>query len=86
MGNWLTLSCSPGCKRILDLEFLEMSEVTVDTEPAQVPSCPPPPAQLPITDISQWMERYSLMAATLAPVVPGKGPRAIYIPGLHDLG
>ncbi len=40
-----------------------MAEVTVDTEPAQVPGRPPPPARLPITDISQWMERYSLMAA-----------------------
>ena len=34
-----------------------MSDVTVDAELAQVPGHPPPPAQLPITDIPQWMEQ-----------------------------
>ena len=42
-----------------------MSEVTVDDMSPQVPGRPPPPARLPITDISQWIERYSLMAAVL---------------------
>ena len=59
-------------KKILDLEFIEMAEVTVDSEPTQVPGRPPPPARLPITDISQWTERYSLMAATLAARFPEK--------------
>ena len=34
-----------------------MSDVTVDAELAQVPGHPQPPAQLPITDIPQWMEQ-----------------------------
>ena len=32
------------------------------------------PARLPITDISQWVERYSLMATTLALRFPEKAP------------
>ena len=59
-------------KRILDLDFVEMSEVTVDDVSPQVPGCPPPPARLPITDISQWIERYSLMAAVLCSKFPDK--------------
>jgi hypothetical protein len=59
-------------KRILDLDFVEMSEVTVDDMSPQVPGHPPPPARLPITDISQWIERYSLMAAVLCSKFPDK--------------
>ena len=61
-------------KRILELDFVEMSEITGDLEPTQVPGRPPPPARLPITDISIWVERYSLMAATLAARFPEKAP------------
>ena len=43
-----------------------MSEVTVDDDIPQVPGRPPAPARLPITNISQWLERYSLLAAVLA--------------------
>ncbi len=46
-------------KKILDLEFVEMAEVSLDVEPEQVPGRPPPPGRLPVTDISQWLERYS---------------------------
>ena len=59
-------------KKILDLEFLEMAEVTLAPELEQIPGRPPAPGRLPITDISQWLERYSLMAATLASRFPEK--------------
>ena len=58
-------------QRILDLEFVE---VTVDAEPTQIPGRPPVPGRCPITNISQWVERYSLMAATLASRFPDKAP------------
>ena len=61
-------------KRILELDFLEMSEITMDPDLVQAPGRPPPPARLPITDISQWLERFSLMAATLASRFPEKAP------------
>ena len=61
-------------KRILELEFVEMSEMTVDDNTPQTPGRPPAPARLPITDISQWLERYSLMAAVLATRFPEKAP------------
>ncbi len=48
-------------KRILDLEFVEMSEVTVDADLPQGPDPPPAPAHLPVTDISQWLERFPLV-------------------------
>ena len=58
-------------KRILDLEFVEMAEVTVDDN-LQGSGRPPAPAQLPVTDISQWLERFSLMAAILTTRFPEK--------------
>lgn len=60
-------------KRLLDLEFLEMAEVSCDLDPPPTTGRPPP-AQLPITDISHWIERYSLMMATLAMRFPAKAP------------
>ena len=51
-------------KGILDLEFVEMSEVTVDDDIPQVPGHSPPPGRQPIIDHSQWLEHYSLMAVT----------------------
>ena len=61
-------------KRILELEFLEMSEVTADLDIPLTPGRPPPPARLPVTDISQWVERFSIMAATLSSRFPEKAP------------
>ena len=61
-------------QRILDLEFLEMSDVTADADLPHTPGRPPPPARLPITDISQWVERFSKMAATLVTRFPEKAP------------
>ncbi len=40
-------------RKILELEFMEMSEVTLDNDIPQTPGCPPAPARLPITDISR---------------------------------
>ncbi len=48
-------------KKILDLEFIEMSEVTIDDDITGT-GRPAAPARLPVTDISQWLERYFLMA------------------------
>lgn len=58
-------------KRILNLEFLEMSEVTGDDLSVGTSGRPPPP-RLPITDISQWVQRYSTMAAIIASRFPHK--------------
>ena len=49
-----------------------MLKITSDLEPTHVPGRLPPPARLPITDISVWVERYSLMVATLAARFPEK--------------
>ena len=65
-------------KRILDLEFVEMLEVTVDDIAALVPGRPTPPARLHITDISQWIERYFLMAAVLCSKFPDKAELFAY--------
>ena len=59
-------------KRILELEFVDMAEVTVDDKiPTGWSQAPP---RLPITDISQWVERFSLMAAVLVTRFPEKAP------------
>ena len=51
-----------------------MAEVTLDHTPDQAPGRPPHPGCPPITDISQWVERYSLMAAVMATRYPHKAP------------
>ena len=71
-------------KRILDLEFVEMSEVTVDNDFPQTPGCPLAPARLPFTDISQWLEHYSLMAALL--VSPTRPKNCFPLPDHHHSG
>ncbi len=38
------------------------------------PGRPPPPARLPVMGISQWVERFSIMAATLSSRFPEKAP------------
>ena len=60
-------------KRILDLDFVEMSELVTDIDTTQQPgrSAPPPPT---ITTISQWAERFALMAAILTTRYPDKAP------------
>ena len=60
-------------KRILNLEFVEMSEITLDD---QLPheQGKPPPARPAIQDILQWLERYSLMTGKPASRFPDKAP------------
>ena len=54
-------------KRILELDFMEMAE-------PQSSSRPQAPARLPVTDISVWVERFSLMPAVLVMTFPDKAP------------
>ena len=58
-------------KRILNLEFVEMSEITQDDQLPHEQGKSPPPRPT-IQDISQWLERYSLMAGILASRFPDK--------------
>ena len=64
-------------KRILDMEFVEMSEISIDDDTTQTPGRPPAPARLPVTEISQWVERYSLMAAVLTTRFQAKAPELL---------
>ncbi len=54
-------------KKILSLEYIEMAEVTsVESAGDQGLGRPAPPGRPPVTDISQWVEKFSLMAALIA--------------------
>ena len=59
-------------KKILDLEFIEMAEVSADDDVPQVAGRGA--SRLPISDLSQWLERFSLMAAVLVTRFPEKAP------------
>ena len=60
-------------KRILELEFAEMSEISVaDADPPQVPGRTPTLALLPVTDISVWVERFSMIASIFVTRFPDK--------------
>ncbi len=61
-------------KKVLELEFVDMSEVTMDTPPESTPSRPVPPCRPMVTDISHWVERYTTMAALLSTRFPHKAP------------
>ena len=64
-------------KKILDLEFVEISELTIDDSLPQVPGRAPPPARLPITNISHGVERFLLMAAVICSRFPEKAPEML---------
>ena len=64
-------------KKILDLEFVEMAEITLDDLPVPGPGQPPLPACPPIQDITTWVEKFSLMAALLATRFPEKAPELL---------
>ena len=61
-------------KRILDLDFVEMSEISLDDPPQPLPGQPPLPARPAIQDISVWIEKFSIMAALLSSRFPHKAP------------
>ena len=66
-------------KKILDLEFVEMAELTTDAWQDDLPSEPPnlprrPTRRAPVTDISVWLECYSRMAAIIVTRFPEKAP------------
>ena len=61
-------------KRILELEFVEMAELSIEDDPPPTANRLPTPARPPIKNISQWIERYSLMAALLCTRFPDKAP------------
>ena len=68
-------------KRILDLEFVEMAELTVDAwEDSSLPapdtalSARRPARRAPITDINIWLECYARLAALLCTRFPDKAP------------
>lgn len=60
-------------KKILNLEFTEMSEITAEEFLAPQPGRPVP-HQTPITDISLWVQKYASMAAILSARFPAKAP------------
>ena len=60
-------------KKVLDLEFVEMAEISADDD-LQATGRPGGPARPPIATISQWLERFSVMASILATRFPEKAP------------
>ena len=61
-------------KRILDLDFVEMAELTIEEDPPPSANRLPTPARPPTRSISQWIERYSLIAALISSRFPDKAP------------
>ena len=59
-------------KCVLNLEFIEISDITMDDPPPSEPGRPPAPAHPPITNISQWVERFSLMATVICTRFPDR--------------
>ena len=60
--------------RLLDLEFVEMSDILIDEDVPHTPGRLPAPPRPPIDEISLWVERFSLMAAVLCTRFPEKAP------------
>ena len=60
-------------KRILNLDFVDMS---VEDDSLHSTGRPHP-ARLPITSISQWLERFSMMAAIIVTRLPLKAPELL---------
>ena len=63
-------------KHILNLDFVDMSEVSVEDDSLHSTGRPHP-ARLPITSISQWLERFSMMAAIIVTRFPLKAPELL---------
>ncbi len=60
-------------KKILDLDFVEMSDITADDDGA-APTRPGGSSRPPVTSISQWVEKFSVMASILTSRFPEKAP------------
>ncbi len=56
-------------KQQLELKFVDMAEVTPEDSPTQ-----PTGSRRRIVTLSQWLERFSIMAATIATRFPKKAP------------
>ena len=64
-------------KRILELDYVDISELAVDEDLGQYPGRPHTLALLPVADTSTWVERYSLTAAVLAGRFATKAPELL---------
>ena len=54
-----------------------MADITTNDLPPNEPGRPPAPVWLPVTNISQWVERFSVMAAILCTRFPHKAPELL---------
>ena len=54
-----------------------MADITTDEATPNDPGRPPAPPRLPITNISQWVKRFSLMAAVICTGFPHKAPELL---------
>ena len=61
-------------KKILNLEFVEIAEISSEDPPTPTPGHPPIPPKKPVQDISVWVEKFSTMAAILCTRFPNKAP------------
>ena len=66
-------------KRILSLEFVEMSELRADVwpedpSPSETPNAPRRSGRPPVINIKTWLECYARMAAVLVTRFPEKAP------------
>ena len=52
--------------------LVEMADITTDESPPNELGKPPAPARLPITNVSQWVEHFSLKAAVICTRFPHK--------------
>lgn len=60
-------------KRILDLNFVEIAEISTEIYSGNTAKSNSTALRPPITNILQWVERFSLMAAILGIPIPGEG-------------
>lgn len=51
-----------------------MAEISISDDPPQAPGRPPAPTCPPVQDISQWVKRFSIMAAIHLTRFPEKAP------------
>lgn len=69
-------------RKILELEFVEMTEISMEDEALHVPGRPPAPGLLPITDSRTVLPYGSCPGCE----IPEQGPGAVSIPHHHPSG